>query len=130
EGYPDACRRMLESVYPQDLREAIPPPDVDRDAAERWFMRETGVGQSSAREVARLYELIARADPSQREGQDPESRGRRPVRPATPRESRAVDRSRREELAVKPRTADGESGTALSDEAEPNPSVHIDIQVH
>src|SRR5438876_1123009 len=64
EEYGELCRQMLESIYPSQLRDALPPPDPDKDAVERWFMRNTGVGQGAARKMGTFYRLLAEADPS------------------------------------------------------------------
>ena len=63
EGYKVACEEILEDVYPAELREAVPPSHPERDAAQRWFMRQ-GVGATSARMMAAFYALLAEADPS------------------------------------------------------------------
>ncbi|HEV2122052.1 MAG TPA: DUF5343 domain-containing protein, partial [Chloroflexota bacterium] len=48
EHYADACREMVERVYPPELLDAFPDTDVDREPVERWFMRNTGTGQNAA----------------------------------------------------------------------------------
>ena len=64
ERYAQTCKAILEEIYPQDLRDAVPNPSSAGDAAEGWFMRTTGCGQSAARKMASLYSLLAAGDPS------------------------------------------------------------------
>jgi hypothetical protein len=67
--YPKVCKEILEDVYPQELRDAI--TDVNqREAAERWFARETGTGEVAARRMAILYMVLLEADASKQPEDD------------------------------------------------------------
>jgi hypothetical protein len=80
DGYRDACRTILEAVYPLELREAVPPEEVDRDAAGRWFMRERQVGSASARVMAAFYAMLAAGElPSPEAPRGAEVHGARPT---------------------------------------------------
>ena len=67
QGYPEVCREILEEVYPQELRDAIPAVSADGDSKQKledWFLRQTGRGKSAASKMAALYSVLAEADPS------------------------------------------------------------------
>ncbi|MEI6665432.1 MAG: DUF5343 domain-containing protein [Chloroflexota bacterium] len=63
-SYPQACKQMFAAIYPDELKDIAPPPDVDRGTVQTWFMRELATGSESARQLAALYVLLAVADPS------------------------------------------------------------------
>ncbi|MCR9278664.1 MAG: DUF5343 domain-containing protein [Pseudomonadaceae bacterium] len=62
--YAELCKEILEDVYPVELREAVPDPDENRAAAERWFANKTGAGETAVRQMAALYTVIAKGDPA------------------------------------------------------------------
>jgi hypothetical protein len=64
DGYPKACKAIIDAVYPSGLTDAVPPTNPDADAAARWFMNELQVGNDAARQMARFYALVAKGDPS------------------------------------------------------------------
>src|SRR5262245_4194945 len=90
--YPAACRQILARSYPQELREACPPPRPERPDVERWFERNANVGSAAAERMAAFYLLVAAADPkgSRGEGGTAGEKRRRndprrgPPPPATP----------------------------------------------
>lgn len=99
ERYAQVCKEIREEVYPQELRDAVPDPSSAGDAAQGWFMRTTGCGQSAARKMASLYSLLTDADPSAGQTQTaskpkktlrPRSSKKRPAPAAPPREQRSV----------------------------------------
>ncbi len=68
EGYPDACRNILREVYPRELREAVPDPSSDREAAKRWFKNNTGCGENAAVKMTSLYCRLVDAEPKEENG--------------------------------------------------------------
>ena len=56
--YHAVCKEMSASVYPDELRDAAPGPDVDRASVERWFRNHTGFGDAAAKRLALVYSLI------------------------------------------------------------------------
>jgi hypothetical protein len=136
EEYAQACNQMLEIIYPSQLRDALPPPDPDRDAVERWFMRNAGVGQGAARKMGAFYRLVCEADPAgQVRAPASEERQRRraaagteaSTRTTRPRRTRAqagTESGRRRQPAQA--TSEGPS----SGNGAPEPALHIDVQVH
>src|SRR5690606_39063205 len=63
EDYRKVCDAMLQEVYPDELRQAIPSPSSNRDGTVRWFMRNAGVGEAGARKMAATYEIVADSMP-------------------------------------------------------------------
>jgi hypothetical protein len=127
EGYADACRRIVDTTYPTELKDAVPITEPDRLAAQRWFMRETGVGEAAASRMATFYVLLADADPkgeqASKESQPQKSATRNQVATKTPARVRVKEeRSERE----------GSSGQQSKqvEQLHLGPTIHIDVQVH
>ena len=58
-SYEEACAEILEASYPEDLRLLIGKSAADgRDAVQGWFARK-GFGDSSARQMAATFQLVA-----------------------------------------------------------------------
>jgi hypothetical protein len=88
--YPEFCRMLREEIYPPELFATVPDPKAEPERAVDWFMRTSGVGEAAARRMARLYELLAEADPT-REGDYAERRRSRSIALRRP----ALDEPRR-----------------------------------
>lgn len=63
-SYPGVCEQMLKEVYPNELRDVVPGPVIDKQAATRWFMTTLGCGRPAATKMAAMYALLVEADPS------------------------------------------------------------------
>jgi hypothetical protein len=50
EKYAAASKKMLDSVYPDELRASAPPPDPDRKRVIRWFMQTAKNSTAEERE--------------------------------------------------------------------------------
>jgi Family of unknown function (DUF5343) len=120
DDYGDVSRQIVEDVYPQALRDAVPPEEPDRQAAARWFMRELGVGENAAGRMAAFYVLLCQADPSEA---DRAASQREPTR----RRRRAAERPPVSSNATVSTPPPAEPPAPASD---PVPSLHIDVQVH
>jgi hypothetical protein len=118
ETYAAACRAIVERVYPSDLTDALPPPTPDLKAAERWFARTLGVGQSAATKLAAFYRLVASGNLAD------ERQERKPREPRAERTTRTAPKR----TAARPvPTSPGPAAAARNGAA---PSLHIDVQVH
>ena len=63
-GYSEFCRGVLEEVYPANLRNALPGPEINKEVAKNWFMTTTGCGKAAASKMASMYALLANGTPS------------------------------------------------------------------
>lgn len=134
EQYRQVTTTMLESVYPNGLRDAAPPPNPDRGAVTRWFSRATGAGQAYTERMARLYLLLAAGDPAGATQAAAEPRqARQTAAGARAPRQRATGRS---VAGGRPSSAPAAAPAATAPAPAPaarqasQPSVHIDIQVH
>src|SRR5437879_1668121 len=132
EGYRDACMKMLESIYPAELRDAVPPEEADRQAAKRWFMRGTGVGEGAATRMASFYTLLSEGDSHGEHA----PRTRMPTANAVPsipqHRKQPIPRASRSTGRAPTDQRNGSATAATDSDARPHggPSVHIDVQIH
>jgi hypothetical protein len=131
DHYADVCRQIRDDCYPADLRDAFPGPEIDRQAAEAWFSRFGKMGESSAKNVAMIFEVLTRADPKGQDGAAAPAgataraatttslaEGRR----ATTRALRPISKNAEEPIVV----PKADPSSALS----APPSLHVNIQIH
>lgn len=138
DGYKSAARQILENSYPQGLKDAVPPEHPDRQAAQRWFMREGHVGEASAKMMAALYTLLAEGDHTTGEGRETRGRGSRGSSEASSqRRSRSrsdAGKGTRQPTAKTASTPHQETppqaDPQLQERASANPALHIDVQIH
>jgi hypothetical protein len=114
--YPEVCREIRDEVYPQELLDAAPGPEVDRKAVERWFAAKTGLGQAAAERFAVVYRLLTSATLPGKPETSPRPAKARPAVPGKARGS----------VSDKPAIRQGQP-FGISDVG---PSIHIDIQIH
>jgi hypothetical protein len=119
ESYPTACEKILNSVYPQDLRDALPPPSPDQGATERWFSRTLGIGHSASTKMAAFYRLIASGDVTDQAAE----------RTREAKQNGGAKRATAKPRMPKTKTHDS-GGKAKVEKRDDGPSLHVDVQVH
>jgi hypothetical protein len=123
--YPSVCKEILNEIYPEDLRSAVPGPKTDLVAAKSWFANDTGLGEQATSKMARFYSLLCEADPSK--ATDTEKAKKTSPKPATP--PRTGTRAPVVKLGGEmPRKAFTELPGTL--QRPSTPALHIDIQIH
>ena len=63
-SYSEVCSLIRSELYPPELLDAIPGPEIDKVSAERWFMTKTGCGEQAAGKMAAMFALLTTGDPS------------------------------------------------------------------
>ena len=131
ETYAQACKKIVEAVYPTALREALPPPGPDRGEVEKWFARNAHVGTGAAGKMATTYLLIAAADPAGASQKQPQrAAGATTGTPAARKPRRATPAAAGSTASKAGTTAEAAAGTANGGGNSDGPSVHVDVQVH
>ena len=62
-AYPAFCQEIIKKCYPQELIDAFPDKDSDKDKVRTWFMNHTGSGESAASKLSSFYITLLEADP-------------------------------------------------------------------
>lgn len=125
--YKSVCKNIVSEVYPEELVHAVPDPIADFDTAVRWFMREAGVGQGAARNMARLYQLLQKADPIDGEGVSANKSSSKSRKGKTANQVKPL--AEKNKLEPKTSTLQGQP-TEPPMMPEGAPTLHIDVQVH
>jgi hypothetical protein len=132
DTYAEACKEMLDSVYPDGLKDVQPGPDVDKSQAATWISKHLGVGDSAAKRMAALYALIVEADPAKesQEGQKPQSAEGKPKQKSSvskiAAQPKGVSKTQEPSVQIKEAIVPPIDPKSLSF----NPTVHLDIQIH
>ncbi|MBY4277418.1 DUF5343 domain-containing protein [Rhodococcus fascians] len=58
QHYPEACRKIVEEVYPSGLLDAFPEPGEQGDEIAQWFMRNANSGQAGARIQTKFFVML------------------------------------------------------------------------
>lgn len=136
--YPGVCKQILESTYPQELRDLFHEANAPAKDVESWFARDAKVGQSAARAYAVTYLMLLEADLAKSKEQNG-SKAKvvaSPGKPsAPPARGRAAAKVTKESIVAPPPAAwpsatptnAGQGGGALGGFS---PKLHVDIQIH
>ncbi len=65
--YAAVCESLIQTYYPQELRDLFHSPDADLQKLTNWFMNNARCGQPAAKMFARFYLLLLKADISEAE---------------------------------------------------------------
>lgn len=125
--YPEVCEKIIESVYPQELRDLFHGPDVQLSEVTSWFMRNAKVGEPAAKMFAATYIMLLQKNP---ENSKDVARSKTPKpKPSTPKKS----------VESKKKSVESKNNTVYTSDANPadegriggfSPRLHIDVQVH
>jgi hypothetical protein len=125
-AYRDATGKIIESIYPQGLRDALPPPNPDRASVESWFSRNVKVGEGAARRMASFYLLLCDGDlASTKTDTKGESRPKRTPKQPTTKAAKTTSTK----VDARPTRAQTPGDLDVTLPAH-GPSVHVDVQVH
>jgi Family of unknown function (DUF5343) len=123
ETYPALCHSLVKSIYPQELQDAFPDKESNKDKVKSWFMNHSGQGESGGGKMAGFYLTLLDANPS--------SIGGATAKAAIPKK----------EAKPKPATSQKQKPTTNSlgvpEQPAPNmtrtnagPELNINIQIH
>lgn len=124
--YPAVCEEIRKEIYPQDLLDAVPEATTDRQAVERWFANQTGVGEVAARKMASFYMILAEADPAKA----PESQS---ITTKSPNPTKQIPKNNQKKLEPSKQAFQEsmqETTTGYKNSNSDLPSININIQIH
>lgn len=127
DEYPQICQEIKQEIYPEELLHLVPDPEADYDSAINWFMRDTGVGQTAAKQMAHFYQMLSKADPSD----GAETKTKRPskrTKPTQKKQEKEQPEVAKEKISETPSVA--EIAYPQTNSPITGPSLHIDIQLH
>lgn len=124
--YPQVCQDIRRQIYPVELLDAFPGPEIDRKPLQTWFASRTGVGADAARKMATVYELLTEAAPTKADV----SRGGTTTGARRKRRQGGQSRTEGNEPITPPDTQPERLESAARLAPERAPALHIDVQVH
>jgi hypothetical protein len=122
--YAAVCGKMLEHVYPEELRSAAPDATVERGVVERWFANHTGAGTSAVRRMTQFFFVLLEADVTKK----PTSESRPTRAGKTPRTKSAP--ANRTTPAPRSRTETTHPTSGTPPVPSMLPGVSINLQIH
>lgn len=123
--YKSACDKMVASVYPAALKDAVSDPVNERDSVQKWFMRNADIGEVAAKQATAFYVLLSQGDPAQQAQAASKANGDAATK--TPRQKTP----RSQPASTQPVPAPQPAAHGSHSIREPKgPALHIDIQVH
>lgn len=124
-SYNDACQEILDEVYPEELAALIGDdgsPDVEE--LRTWFEQD-GFGESSARQMAKTYVMVA----SKEVPVPPETDSGKPTKDASPAK-KTVGKSPTPQKTEASQEVVAHEPPASPAKSDAGPTVHLDIQIH
>lgn len=137
DTYSEACHKMLDATYPEELRDLFTQPDSSAQAVATWFSRHTRSGEAASSQNAAMYLLLLEADLSKKDA--PRVRSAAAAEPRVAGRKSAVSKATREkrvapapavEVHAVPADRAGFTDTAPSAKSGFSPKLHVDIQIH
>ena len=134
ESYAEVCKEIREEIYPRELLESLPGPQIDRSRVEGWFSIETGTGKGHVQKMAAVYELLVKADPT-----PPENKASKSTSTNSNRKRNKAQQVNKEGVHPVPTTVDTPAIVEDNVSSVPQkvkseklqlPSFHFDIQIH
>jgi len=123
--YPEVCERIIDSTYPQELRDLFHTPEVELAELTSWFMRDAKVGEPAANRYGATYLMLLQKKPEAAK-ETPKNFASKPKTTKKPKEKKppASKLDRVNPQNDDTRNASGGAGSSF------NPRLHIDVQVH
>lgn len=126
DKYKDVCNQILIEVYPAELLDLFPDPQVDKKRVENYFVSVSKVGEVAARKYAAFFALLKSG----------EVKDELPEKKAVTQKQESKRESKREKISVKnspeseASTISTTSSTTTSKNNNRNATLHIDLQIH
>ena len=127
--YPDVCSAIISEIYPQELLDLFPDAQVDTATAKSWFMDTCSLGDNAAGKITSTFSMLksgqikADAEISKTTPSPKKAKANKPQK-STPADSGSNP------VSVPPVPTVDVNTPIMPTVAAPNPSVHIDLQIH
>lgn len=124
--YSEVCQKIIESVYPQELRDLFHDASATLEDLTSWFMRSAKVGEPAAKMYARTYLMLLEADPSNSDDTPKQPRSK-----AEASKRATTSKKQPKETAIEtPIVKTDNRASEPSSSGGFSPRLHIDVQVH
>ena len=129
--YSEVCQKLLEKIYPQEVRDLFQSPESDSKGLTNWFMSYSRCGENTAKMFAAFYRLLLKADPSPTKEQG--SQRKKSSISTKPLKERAT-KAKSTAMASRGTGGNVEEVVPFSEKTQSRhgnlPQLHINIQLH
>lgn len=130
DKYAAVCEKIVEEIYPPELRSLYPGPDFDKDRIAQWFMTTAKLGEGAAKLAASMYILLSskelKTDQNTSNG-NPNKGTKKVVEKKSPSRLKSNSSTTMQSNDSAPNTV---SVTPSANVSAPTPTLHIDLQIH
>lgn len=126
--YTEVCHKIVDAVYPQEVRDLFPDINADFKKVESWFARDAKVGNSAARAYAATYLMLVEADLARAKDQGVKAKtstSAKVTKPVTKPASKPAPATKNHA----PSNAGAGEGVEEGKRGF-SPKLHVDIQIH
>lgn len=131
------CKQILDTTYPQELRDLFHDASGTTKDVENWFARNAKVGQSAARAYAATYLMLLEGDLTKaKELNGAKSKAASPAIKKTKVITRSETAAKPLKVEIAPpelsksATRHGGADEGVEDRRGFSPKLHVDIQIH
>ncbi|HDY65790.1 MAG TPA: hypothetical protein ENH84_06115 [Phycisphaerae bacterium] len=121
--YQQVCKKIRDSIYPDELIAAVPNPSEDREAVERWFANHSGAGIAAVKRMAAIYVVIAEGDISKKPKKKTDEK-------RSPRKSQRTPKVVEKPEASTPPKSPTPTSTPQAPAIPSGPGVNINLEIH
>lgn len=143
DKYPAVCKKILESCYPEEVRDIFDSVDCDIGKLKSWFMNHVRCGEPAAKMFSRFYLILLEADPSNSSDKKQSSKSTSNTKPVSKAAKAAKASSKASSTVPQDRSltskiptdqsaevSQTETHTHSSIHSKKAPQLHINIQLH
>jgi hypothetical protein len=123
--YQKVCEEIVKESYPQELIDAVPDPNKEKKAAERWFANKTGAGTISVGKMVACYIVLRNGDVSKA----PEQVAKKPI---AKKQSTAKKEQSSPDTNIGASTENDKKPASETNKSEKRtpPEICINLQIH
>ena len=134
DKYADVCSSLIDKCYPQEVKDLFHSPDADFQKLTNWFTNTARCGGPAAKQFARFYLLLLKADLNEAEATSAKSEAK--FKSPKP-ETKKKDTKTQTQGVAEPTSTKPNAETAQILQPQPTqtilrnaPELHINVQLH
>jgi hypothetical protein len=113
--YPDVCKKILESIYPGEVRDLFHSHPIVHEELTSWFMNYCHCGKNAAAKYAQLYILLLDTNPNKKNKKTEKKIDTRP------KAKKGVSQGEIRNAGIRISAKNNDTHT---------PAIHINFQIH
>ncbi len=127
--YPSFCKQILNSVYPEEVRDIFPDKNANREQIKTWFMNHTGNGDSVSGKITAFYYALLEVDTTQSNGNNKKQKESK-ENISKPKPTKNNYTASNQVNPVEPATSEKLNQQPNNSQTAKAPDLNINIQIH